>query len=254
MEKIREQVRLGFERRNEQNIVNIFYRYATFRLIDLESPYVFGRCPVVRPCTKAATWLVNKDTLRSALEDLHIFIKEEDISYVFFVMDMDDNKGLDIEEFNKAIRVSTFHSYSTAFISEQMPTPPQQHPSPVGSWVRGLNVGDVLLDALPRPKTEVRRHALRAVADLTDKDIELTVHGFAEGIQRLLQVCSSHLAPASPQRCVLFSSGQCFELNISFDTAREPWPSARRRGAQSGSPMAREYMRASLSIAIARAH
>jgi hypothetical protein len=79
-----------------------------------------------------------------------------------------------------------------------MPTPPQQHPSPVGAWVRGLNVGDVLLDALPQPKTEVRRHALRAVAELTENDIALAVHGFAEGVQRLLWVRPSRLAPASP--------------------------------------------------------
>jgi hypothetical protein len=55
--------------------------------------------------------------------------------------------------------------------------------------VRGLDVGDVLLDALPRTDAKDKRHPLRAVADLKEHEIEQTVCGFAEGVKVLLQVC-----------------------------------------------------------------
>jgi hypothetical protein len=97
IESIRENVQLGFGRRSEQKILEIFNRYATFY-----SSNIFGRSQVVRPWT---VLLIHKEQFKSALGDLNIFMREEDISKIFNMMDMDDNKGLDLMEFKKTIQV-----------------------------------------------------------------------------------------------------------------------------------------------------
>jgi hypothetical protein len=106
LESIREQIRRGFDRRNEKNIIKVFHRHAIFCFPDAAKPDAFGRCQIVRPCTLAALWLIRKEKLRFALEDLDVLIREDDISRVFNIMDMDDNKGLDLSEFKRAILVS----------------------------------------------------------------------------------------------------------------------------------------------------
>ncbi len=63
----------------------------------------------------------------------------------------------------------------------------------MGAWVRGLDLGDVLLDALPRTEANDKRHPLRAVAELKEDKIKLAVRGFAEGVEKLLQVLSCRL-------------------------------------------------------------
>ncbi len=50
--------------------------------------------------------VVHQEQFKSALEALDIFMTEEDISKLFYVMDMDDNEGLDLLEFRKAIKVN----------------------------------------------------------------------------------------------------------------------------------------------------
>ena len=107
IENIREHVRRGFDRRNDKNIIEVFYRFATFRFPDIAKRDAFGRSEIVRPCDAAGShWLISKEKIRSALEDQDILIEQEDIDKFFYIIDMDDNKGLDFIEFKKAILVS----------------------------------------------------------------------------------------------------------------------------------------------------
>jgi hypothetical protein len=70
----------------------------------------------VRHCLAGAwpevLWLIKKEQLKSALADLDVFIREDDVGKVFYVMGMDDNKDwLYLEEFKKAILVSEIIVY-----------------------------------------------------------------------------------------------------------------------------------------------
>ena len=98
---IRKQVSRGFERRNDQTIFQIFARHSSFRPSTVADE--LGRCQVVRPCA-ASAWLISKESLREALKDLDVTIRDENIDHVFFTMDMDDNKGLDLNEFKRAVQ------------------------------------------------------------------------------------------------------------------------------------------------------
>jgi hypothetical protein len=64
-----------------------------------------GRNQQVRPLDFEL--LISKQKLRDALKSLDVLIhSNEEIDDLFFVMDIDDNKGLDLEEFGRALQAS----------------------------------------------------------------------------------------------------------------------------------------------------
>ena len=101
------QISRGFERRNEQKVTEIFARHADFNPTSIARKDMMGRHQPVRPC-EAAAWLITKSKMRKALEDLDVIIKDAEVDHVFYMMDIDDNKGLDLAEFAKAIQACFF--------------------------------------------------------------------------------------------------------------------------------------------------
>ena len=104
---IKEQVNRGFQRRNQQKIVEVFEKNragSLFATKSAEKRDEMGRFQILRPFS-AGAWLIPKVQLLDALHDLDVDIKGENIDQVFYTMDMDDNQGLDLEEFKKALQV-----------------------------------------------------------------------------------------------------------------------------------------------------
>ncbi len=65
----------------------------------------FGRYQQVRPQDLAL--LIPRSNLRESLGSLDVHLNtEEEIDDLFFVMDIDDNKGLDEDEFRRALQAS----------------------------------------------------------------------------------------------------------------------------------------------------
>ena len=105
LDNIREQVNRGFDRRNQEKIKETFdlYRAGSGRKPTKRDE--LGRFHILRPCS-AGAWLIQKDELLDALRDLDVEIGDVHIDQVFHIMDMDDNQGLDREEFKKALQAS----------------------------------------------------------------------------------------------------------------------------------------------------
>jgi hypothetical protein len=104
---IRNQIARGFQRRLDQNILKVHEDFSEYRAV-LDPCFVrgcFGRFQPVRP--NDFQRLIPKRNLKEALAALDIHLEsEQEINDLFFVMDMDDNKGLDFDEFKKALQAS----------------------------------------------------------------------------------------------------------------------------------------------------
>jgi len=105
---IREQIKHGFEKRQTNKIREVFKKFSEYR-VATSSCYrrdKLGRYQQVRPHDFA--FLIPKTKLRESLETLHVTLNSEaEIETLFFVMDLDDNKGLDEEEFRRALQASS---------------------------------------------------------------------------------------------------------------------------------------------------
>ncbi len=170
-----------------------------------------GRYQQVRPNDFAM--LIPKYRLREALGSLDVVINSKgEVEDLFFVMDLDDNKGLDEEEFTKALQASSrkleqpailfserachmikscAHMVVSSSASFASKTLNQfgwrlQPPSALGGWVQSLPIASLLLDALPRPKPQNSRNWLRAVSELTAPEVRVVATEFALGLERML--------------------------------------------------------------------
>ena len=104
---IRDQINRGFEKRQKYKIREVFYEWSEYRVVNSScfERDGFGRHQQIRPQDLAP--FIPKSKLRESLESLDVILhSEEEIETLFFVMDLDDNKGLDEEEFGRALQAS----------------------------------------------------------------------------------------------------------------------------------------------------
>jgi hypothetical protein len=121
---IRNQIARGFERRQDTQIQIAFDKFSEYR--PLINTFLirdcFGRFQPVR--INDFQPLIPKRNLKQALLSLDVIVEsDQEINDLFFVMDLDDNKGLDIDEFKKALQASVCQNFETAYKNISPPFP-----------------------------------------------------------------------------------------------------------------------------------
>ena len=107
---IRDQINRGFDKRQNYKIREAFDKWSEYRLVTSScfERDIFGRHQQIRPQDFVPPALIPKDKLRASLESLDVNVhSEEELKTLFFVMDLDDNKGLDEDEFRRALQASS---------------------------------------------------------------------------------------------------------------------------------------------------
>jgi hypothetical protein len=109
---IRDQINRGFEKRDCTKISEVFKKFSDYRVVTSScfKRDLLGRYQSVRPYDFEL--LIPKHKLRESLQSLDVILySKEEVEDLFYVMDLDDNKGLDEEEFGRALQASP-HSIS----------------------------------------------------------------------------------------------------------------------------------------------
>lgn len=105
---IRDQINRGFEKRQDYKIREAFHKWSVYNVVTSScfERDGFGRHRQVRPQDFAP--FIPKSNLRESLGSLDVSLhSEEEVETLFFVMDLDDNKGLDVDEFRRALQASS---------------------------------------------------------------------------------------------------------------------------------------------------
>ena len=113
---IRDQIERGFEKRDRKKIHEVFKKYAEYRVLTSScfKKDVLGRYQQVRPYDFEL--LIPKYKLKESLGSLDVILHSKgEIEDLFFVMDLDDNRGLDEEEFGRALQASS-HSVTDFYM------------------------------------------------------------------------------------------------------------------------------------------
>jgi hypothetical protein len=109
--------------------------------------------------------LVKTDGLQAALLELGVHLKREKVEELMTLMDLDENGGLDFEEFKRAVQ--------------------QQPPTELEQWAGMLPLAGMLARSLP-VSGGPGDQPLRDFSRLGDDDLDTAVQVFSEGLKLLL--------------------------------------------------------------------
>ena len=113
-----------------------------------------------------------KENLASSLNELSIDIEQAHALQLFTEMDVNNDNGLSLEEFTKAVHVA----YERVL-------------GPYELWARSLPLSQILADALPISTSNAgeKDNHLRFVSEMDSNTIDEVVKAFAYGLKRMLQ-------------------------------------------------------------------
>lgn len=137
--KLLEKVDAGFRKRNDEELNKVFQRYW-----EDEAP------------------VISKAKLKDALEELDIFLREEDVDEYLETMDTSGDGVLDFEEFKRAVH----------------------YPGPIEQWAKTMSLAQLLTDSIP---VEEGIDALRAVSQMSITDIDRICAVFVYGLKRMIK-------------------------------------------------------------------
>jgi hypothetical protein len=107
---------------------------------------------------------IRTDGLQNALLELGVPMEKEKVKDLMVAMDLDENGGLDFEEFKRAV---------------------QQPPTQLEQWASMLPLAGMLAKSLPVSSWQGDQ-PLRDFSRFCDDEIDATVDAFSEGLRRLL--------------------------------------------------------------------
>jgi hypothetical protein len=107
--------------------------------------------------------LIPDASLSSALKDLGIHVNEEEATQLTKTMDLNDDGGLDFQEFLNVVAL----------------------PTPIELWARALPIAELVAAALPRNPSG-SQDPLRDVSHTTTSELEVSCAVLMEGMKRLL--------------------------------------------------------------------
>ena len=146
--RVKDRIDLGFRRRRKSEVEKVF----NCRMDPL-------------------TFLLRKEDLKPALEDLGIYMNDHISEELFYCMDMNNDGSLDFPEFSFAVARTS--------LLEQ--------------WVASLPLAQLLADALPVDK---EKDLLNSLGEIGPLEIETACQGFCEGLKLLISEHVSNLQKA----------------------------------------------------------
>ena len=142
--KLRAQIQDGFKRRNKEYILAKFDSHKIGNVITAAS-------------------------LRDALKDLDIIVTEEEIDRLMKAFDMNDDCGLDFNEFS--LLVSRLVSRS----------------SPGLEYLRSLPLAELVFEGLPKEVICAGEDSLRNLCDINPESLEASMQAITEGLIQMLR-------------------------------------------------------------------
>jgi hypothetical protein len=113
--------------------------------------------------------VITTASLRDALNDLGIIVKEEEIAGLLKAFDMNDDCGLSNDEF--LLLVNSLLSRS----------------SPGMEFIRSLPLAELVFDGLPKEFVCAGEDSLRKLCNMNSRELEDSVKAIAVGLKNLLQ-------------------------------------------------------------------
>jgi hypothetical protein len=163
--KLLEQIKKGFERRDEDNVKKVFDKFA----VDPGGAQCWGG--LTRSAQKPPA--LSKQQFRLALEHLQ-YGNGRDMDNLFKNFDINDDEHLDFEEFKQLL----------------------QSPSQVEEWTKSLPLHHLLADALPRSEKKLLESDIDDLEDLIhlrSQDLSDVITAFSEGLMIALEKAIMHL-------------------------------------------------------------
>jgi hypothetical protein len=116
----------------------------------------------------SATNLITADSVRNVMRDIGVQLTTDEAAVLFETFDTDENGGLDLQEFTKAIK----------------------HPSKVEQWADTLPLSKLLARCLSFKESD---DPLREVSRLSSDELRTSTKAFTEGLQAILSDALSEL-------------------------------------------------------------
>jgi hypothetical protein len=150
------------ERQGETSFKSVFAKFAvdSHPIIEewnFDDGSISVAQPNLEPCIRA-------DGLQAALLELGVHVDSSKVDEVMLMMDLDENGGLDFEEFKRAV---------------------QQQPMALEQWASMLPLAGMLARSLP-VSGGLGDQALRDFSRLRDNEIDIAVGVFGKGLKMLL--------------------------------------------------------------------
>jgi hypothetical protein len=121
-------------------------------------------CDFVRGCKSRIERFVSIDVLQGALLELGVYVEWQKVEELIVLMDLDENSGLDFEEFKRAL---------------------QQQPTQLEQWAGRLLLAGMLARSIPVSDSQGDQ-PLRDFSRLDEAAINTILEAFSDGLQRLL--------------------------------------------------------------------
>lgn len=155
MSTSRDQIKIGFERRDGSLVQSIFSSYSVLdKTIPVDSE--------LRGNADKCTRILSSEKICAALVALGIHTDAQGAEVLFQEFDTDNSSGLSLEEFQQLVR----------------------KPQPLVEWAKTQDLPEMLADAIPRKEGV---DALRVVSDLTEDEIENVLGALLEGLGTVLR-------------------------------------------------------------------
>ncbi len=164
--KTESDVRIYLERQGHAFLQRVFNQYAELESVPVETAHSISFPEGNGSAKSKLVAMLKPAGLQKALQELGVPMGSDEVGKLFISMDLDENGGLDFEEFKIAV---------------QQPAPA----TPLEQWVTMLPINGMLSRSFPVCGCP-GDHVLRSVSKLGPDEIQATVYVFSRALQDLL--------------------------------------------------------------------